>query len=270
MASLMFRSRKDNRFYSEVKKPQGAGTWYVFYYDIRGKKIRLRVGASKRVAGLTKGDIESRLEKQRVGLLDPDKELHHIAISSFREQLSDFLKTENKAPKTVTRYCGVFKAFCQFVEEEEPHLKSLDQIDAALIERYKDFRRRGPIAPNGHPNTVQRSGVAVRTLNNELTYLHSIFNLSQRRGFISENPLKNVPKVTGQTRKRYKPLTKKQIDLLIKHAEYGFRPILLTFLMTGMRTGELLNLEWEDIDFERHEIQYRAEKGMAAQGSGSA
>ena len=260
MASLMFRSKADNNYYAEAKRPQGAGTWYVFHYDLRGKKVRLRVGSNRKTAELAKGDIEARLAKQRAGLLDPDKELRRVTIASFREQLADFLKTENRAPKTITRYCGVLGKFCQFVERQEGYLKHLDQIEAGLIERYKDFRRREPISPSGHPNTATRDGVSVRTLNNELTFLHSIFNLAKRRQFIQSNPFEEVRKVGRQTRKRYEPLSQEQIERLLQTADRGFRPILLTFLLTGMRTGELLNLEWSDIDFEREEIHIRAKR----------
>ena len=170
MASLMFRSRQDNRFYSETKKPRGAGTWYVFFYDLRGKKVRQRIGPNKRTADLAKGDIDARLEKQRAGLLDPDKELKRITIPAFRKLLSEYLQTENKAPKTISRYCGVFDHLRTFLEAQEPYLKHLDQIRSEMIECYKDFRRRQPITSNGHPNAPIREGVSVRTLNNELTF----------------------------------------------------------------------------------------------------
>ena len=260
MASLIFRSRADNRFYSEAKKPKGGGTWYVFYYDIRGKKVRHRIGSNKRTAELALGDIEAKLAKQRGGMLDPDKELKRLAIESFAEQLTEYLQTENKAPKTITRYCGVFSKFVQFVTAEDPYCKYLDQIESPLIERYKDFRRQETITPNGHPKAATRQGVSVRTLNNEIMFLHSIFNLAKRRGFITRNPFEDVKKINGQKRKYYQPLTKEQIEKLLDTADETLRPILLTFLLTGMRTGELLNLEWGDIDFKRDEIHIRPKK----------
>lgn len=260
MASLMFRAKSDNRFYAEANKPKGSGTWYVFYYDLRGKKVRQRIGANKRTAELAEGDIEARLAKQRGGLLDPDKELKRTGIKSFAEQLAGFLQTENKASKTVRRYCGVFDAFCRFLEAQEPHLKYLDQVDASLVERFKDFRRTQKVSPNGHPNAEARDGVSVRTLNNELAFLHTIFNIAKRRGFVRRNPLQGVSKLNGQKRKHYEPLSKDQIEQLIDAADDMFRPILLTFLFTGMRTGELLNLEWSDIDFKRNEIHIRAKE----------
>ncbi|MCX7012865.1 MAG: tyrosine-type recombinase/integrase, partial [Candidatus Sumerlaeota bacterium] len=229
-------------------------------YDLRGKKVRLRVGPSRKTAEIAKGDVEARLAKQRAGLLDPDKELRRTTLESFRDQLPEFLQTENRAPQTIIRYAGVFKRFSEFVEREEAYLKHLDQVNAALIERYKDFRRREPISPNGHPNTARRDGVSVRTVNNELTFLHSMFNLARRRQFIQSNPFEQVRKIARPTRKRYAPLTEEQIERLIQAADGAFRPILLTFLLTGMRTGELLNLEWIDVDFERDELHIRAKR----------
>jgi integrase len=260
MASLMFRAKADNRFYSDAKKPNGQGTWYVFYYDLRGKKIRLRIGPNKRIAALAKGDVEARLAKQRGGLLDPDRELKRLSLDAFRERLSGFLNTENKSPKTISRYGGVFGQFHEFVKTNEPYLRYLDQVDAPLIERFKDHRRRSRITRNGHPNAPTLEGVSARTLNNELTYLHSVFNLAKRRGFVHKNPFEEVTKVNGQKRKHYEPLSRQQIANLLNAADDVFRPILLTLLLTGIRTGELLNLEWDDVDFDRDEIHIRAKE----------
>lgn len=257
MASLMFRSKADNKFYSEEKRPKDRGTWYVFYYDIKGKKVRQRIGSNKHVAELAKGDIEAKLEKQRGGLLDPDKELKRITLASFKERLTDFLQTENKAPKTIKRYCGVFKNLYEFITGNDPYLRYLDQIDSHLIERYKDNRRQKAITSNGHPNAPVRQGVSVRTLNNELTFLHTVFNLAQRRGYLKANPCDEIGRICGEKKKKYEPLNKEQIQRLLQAADSSFQPIVLTFLLTGMRTGELINMEWDDIDFAKNEIHIR-------------
>ena len=257
MASLMFRCAKDNRYYAEDKRPVGKGTWYVFYYDFRGKKVRQRIGPNKRPAELAKGDIEAKLEKQRAGLLDPEQEVQRIRAVEYAKRLPDFLKTEGKAPKTINRYAGVFEKLCQFIQQTDSHVKYLDQIDAPLIERYKDNRREQHVTRNGHPNAPIQNGVSPRTLNNELTFLHTLFNLAKSRGYIRRNPLQDVRKLSAQKGKHYEPLTEEQIRKLLDTADTSLRPILLTFLLTGMRTGELLNLEWDDIDFERDEIHIR-------------
>jgi hypothetical protein len=65
MASLMFRAKADKRYYAETSRPNGAGTWYVFYYDLRGKKVRLRVGPNRKTAELAKGDWEPKDREAR-------------------------------------------------------------------------------------------------------------------------------------------------------------------------------------------------------------
>ena len=263
MASLMFRAKVDNRYYAEAKKPKAPGSWYIFYYDLRGMKVRRRIGPNKRAAELAKGDIEARLAKQRAGLslLDPDKELKRITLFVFKEQFPEFLQTENKVPKTIRRYCGVLGHLVAFIEDHEPYVRHLDQVEPHFIEEYKDTRRRQKITPNGHPNAPVREGVSVRTLNNELTFLQTIFNLAKRRGYITSNPFEEVRKINGQKRKKYHPMTEEQIQMLIGAADGKFRPILWTFLLTGMRTGELLDLEWEAVDFEREEVHIRSKTG---------
>ena len=129
MATLVFRSKSDNRFYCETSKPSGSGTWYVFYYDLRGRKVRKYVGTNKCIADIALGDIEARLAKQRTGLIDPDHELTRVTVASFGEQLPSFLRADNKAPLTRTRYdptwlsavCGVLSGFCG-------HSPSLDRL----------------------------------------------------------------------------------------------------------------------------------------------
>lgn len=78
----------------------------------------------------------------------------------------------------------MFTKFTEFIQAGDGYLKYLDQVDPRLIERYKDFRRRERISPNGHPNTRSRNGVTPRTLNNELMFLRTIFNLAKRRRFV--------------------------------------------------------------------------------------
>ena len=45
--------------------------------------------------------------------------------------------------------------------------------------------------------------------------------------------------------------------MLLCHAPDDLKPIFQTFLLTGMRKGELANLEWKDVDFRRRKIKIR-------------
>ena len=76
-------------------------------------------------------------------------------------------------------------------------------------------------------------------------------------GFLNRNPLNavNPPKAT---RKETKVWTKKEAATFLKaaddHVHYAF---FYLALKTGARLGELLALQWEDVNFERRTIQIR-------------
>ena len=48
---------------------------------------------------------------------------------------------------------------------------------------------------------------------------------------------------------------KQEIQALLKNCSKNLCPIVFTFLKTGMRKNELLNLEWSDVDFANRQIR---------------
>lgn len=57
--------------------------------------------------------------------------------------------------------------------------------------------------------------------------------------------------------KKISALSEEEVQGLLKEANGWFRPVLLTALHTGMREGELISLEWGDVDFEDSVIRIR-------------
>lgn len=52
---------------------------------------------------------------------------------------------------------------------------------------------------------------------------------------------------------------------LVKHAKPHLKPVIQTMMGTGMRSGEVLNLKWDRIDFKDHFIRLRAEDTKTGQ-----
>lgn len=90
--------------------------------------------------------------------------------------------------------------------------------------------------------------------------LQSVFTRGVEQGFIKETPCKNVilPK-NRKTNPKKPTLDEQQIyDFLKLFESYSpFNTIIKVLLYTGMRSGECLGLQWEDIDFENHTIHIR-------------
>ena len=109
-----------------------------------------------------------------------------------------------------------------------------------------------------------------RTFKNNRQYLMSFFEYCRTHEFIKENPVSkiNKPKLP-KTLPRF--LTKEQIHSVLFHTEFfewryniertRNTAILATFLFTGMRLNELINLRIEDIDFAVDEIHVKCGKG---------
>jgi integrase len=108
-------------------------------------------------------------------------------------------------------------------------------------------------------NTLKQKGLAPRTCQ----YIYSILRkgLSQalKWGLISFNPSDGVdrPRVPKH---QIIPLNKEQAKLFLKTAKKRQDPYYALFVLaisTGMRSGELLGLQWEDIDLKNARLSVR-------------
>lgn len=83
--------------------------------------------------------------------------------------------------------------------------------------------------------------------------MHAIFNHAIRWEWYSQNPISHV----RQSAKRSRiptVLSISEIQALLSHLREPVRTMALVDISTGLRIGELLALQWRDIDFENFEI----------------
>lgn len=83
-----------------------------------------------------------------------------------------------------------------------------------------------------------------------------MFNDAIDDEIIDKNPLLRVraPRVTPP---EIHPFNVNQIKVLLSNAEGQFKNFIATAFFTGARSGELLGLRWDDIDFDKKEITIR-------------
>jgi len=201
--------------------PRGR-VWYLDY-SLGGRRVRRRVGTSKKMAELALKEVELRIVKaQHLGIVEPEK----LLFEKLCEKYMDFAKA-NKAVKSyerdrfsVTRLSKTFAG--QLIVE----------IKAEDLERYK---------------TMRREEVAPATVNRELSLIKHMFNKALQWGYLPENQLRSVMKLREPSgRTRY--LDEAEIDLLLRCCAEHIKPIVLMALNTGMRKGEILRLTWAHVD----------------------
>jgi len=88
-----------------------------------------------------------------------------------------------------------------------------------------------------------------------LVSMRSIFNAAHENGLIARSPVSSMLKPTGKTTQEKVTLTAKESQILLdKVKNTRARTFLLIALHTGMRRGEILGLQWGDIDFKERVI----------------
>jgi len=83
--------------------------------------------------------------------------------------------------------------------------------------------------------------------------IKTIFKYARRWGYIQVSPAEDVDKYRVE-HKEMDFLRPDEITLLLKHAKEPFRTFVFTAVLTGMRKGELLGLQWGDIDYNSNTI----------------
>jgi len=229
------------------------GSWYVDT-RLQGRRYRKRVGKSKHLAELALKDLELKAERNQLGFL----ERKEIPLSAFLDEFRTYSQA-NHRPATVARYKAVVQNFSQFVQERTK-LHRLSQITVDTLEKYKIHRRSVPVARNGgDPGRVTGravgQGAKGYTINFELGALRTMFNLAVKWGYLEKNPISGIRFLKTDDSKSRRWLTEEECRALLEFSSDEDRPIFLTFLNTGMRRAELVNLEWKDIDFEKRTLR---------------
>ncbi len=205
--------------------------WYLSY-RAGGRRVRKSVGKSKKLAVLAQKEVEVRIAKKKLGW----QEIRDPALCYFQEEYLRYLKA-NTRPTTYVRYRKALQHFSDFFESYGTASVKLSQISFQLIEEYK--QERGKVVK---PSTV----------NIELKVLRALYNFAIQCKCARENPVSKVDFFRG-VEKKPKFLQEEEIKELLDNSN-GLYPVLYTFLKTGLRKSELINLKWKDIDFKRKYI----------------
>ncbi len=112
----------------------------------------------------------------------------------------------------------------------------------------------------------RRSEVSGSSVNRDQTLISALYRWAQRMGYSQDNPARQVERFSEKGRERETYLTAEESRALVGVASEMIRPLLVCALSTGMRRGELLALDWRDVDFQRGELILRAAKEKAGRG----
>jgi len=94
-------------------------------------------------------------------------------------------------------------------------------------------------------------GLSNRSLNDGLKTLRSMLKYGVSRKLIASNPLEQVKYLPDKPVKRRRALTEEECAALLSTCPAEFYPLWLFMLSTGVRKGELIELEWKAVDLKK-------------------
>lgn len=208
-------------------------TWYINYRQ-NGERVQRSLGVhSKRLAELKKGEIELNIERGVLGL--------GKRVGSSKEAFESFLAevVAKKSPPWQKRMEQLFRPFRTWAEEHSDQV--VVQLSATEIEKFLGERRKQ---------------VSDKTLNEELAIIKRFFQWAVDREYVAKNPAARIDRYK-QAPKDVRTFTPVELGLIWKHATPTQLPYYQMLLFTGLRDGELRNLEWADIDLAKQQIFVR-------------
>ena len=189
--------------------------------------------------------------------------LNNAQMEYLHKILIKFLETENSENKEENSNEKMLEMFLAAKKIEGCSKKSLDYYQSTitnmLIKVDKNFKHISTNDLRDYLSNYQnKSNVSKVTLDNLRRILSSFFSWLEEENFILKSPVRRIKKIkTAQTIKE--TYTDEVLETLRDYC-HNDRDLAIIDLLasTGMRVGELVHLNKEDIDFENREYDNNA------------
>jgi integrase len=185
--------------------------WYVDF-TFHGKRIREMIGPSRK--GAEKVIAKRKAEIAENKFLDVRKEPDPIKFYDFAKEYLQWSKA-NKKPSSHIRDLSSFRAL------------------------NKEFEKK----------TIQEI-TKPATINRELALIKHLYTKAIEWGRMRENPAKKVKLLKGEVR-RVRYLMPDEVQKLLSNCADHLKPLVTVAVHTAMRKSELLDLKWEQVNFEQ-------------------
>lgn len=200
--------------------------WYADYYA-NGERFQESTGtANKREA---ERHLALRIsEVQRGVFVRPV----NTTLPELGERYMEYAKLHKRSWKRDAQMLGNLQAFFG--------PSKLRDITPLRVEEYQQARVRD---------------VCPATSNREMALLKHMFNMAERWGqYQGTNPVRLV-KFLPENNHRFETLSEEQEDKLLRASPPYLRDMILFAINTGLRTSDIFNLQWIEVDIEQRRLK---------------
>ncbi len=138
------------------------------------------------------------------------------------------------------------------------------------VENSNDTRNRGVDIANVTTADVQTwlDGMkgAPRSVKNFRDSANSLFKFAEARGYIAkgENPVTGTQRIATRSSEPISIYTPAELHRLLAAAPDWFKPVIALQAFAGLRSAEVMRLDWRDVKLERGHIELGADKTKTA------
>ncbi len=219
-------------------------------YKLNGEQV-VQTMSWKPPEGMTPKQAEKEVQKQAI--LFEEK--------CLRGQVTANVKFEEFAEQWFEEYARLnlrkssFERMRQVTQRVYPafgHLR-LDRITGRQIQQFiNELVLNGKNMQTGKP-------LSRKTAVHHLSFISDVFSYAVRMDIVSDNPCRKVyvPKGGKKEKEIYSIEEIEQLFRLLEDAPLKYRTFFTLAVYTGFRRGELMGLEWKDIDFESGVVSVR-------------
>ncbi len=226
--------------FSRLTKASGKIYW-IEYRD-HGKRKRERIGPSKAAA-------ENRLlEVQKSLVEDKHIERDKNATVTLGQLFDWFLNLQEvKALDSYVRMAQQIKSLSRLINTNQV----VRDLTTHQLEEYVYSRLQEP-SPTKRGQTI-----APKTVKEELNLLRNVLNRALQYEVISKTPVSRYPTMKiDNVRKRV--FTDEEYQRLLEKCPLWLKRIVIMARGTGMRQGEILKLQWSDVDLKTGFVRLKA------------
>lgn len=191
-------------------------------YSVYGKTIKETVEKKNELYYEVKHGLKGKLDS--------------ISLDKWFEAWIDDYKSNTVKESTLIRYTDYYN---QYIKK---------QLGKRKMEHIK------PIVLQRVLNKMADDGYATKTIADTYNILNGMFRLAEENGIIMKNPCGGVILPETTTRDQRVLTVEEQKEVLKYAKNRACETLVRVALGTGMRAGEILALTWDDVDFERREI----------------
>ncbi|MCL2639075.1 MAG: site-specific integrase [Oscillospiraceae bacterium] len=198
---------------------------------------------------MTTAQIKKEVQRQAVLFEEKCKQGQETIAIKFQALAEEWLKTYAKQNLRHSTYEGYLK-YEKRIYSAIGHLR-LDRITTRDIQRFINSLSQDGV--NGRTG----KGLSPKTIRNYNGFISGIFSYAIKMGMVTDNPCSRItlPKKNHTEKKIYTNEQTEQFLKLLQSEPLKYRLFFTVLTYSGLRKGELLGVEWSDIDWHSRVIK---------------